>query len=696
MHSFIKKSGLFACAALLTNITQADQLDSDYVYVLDEYIISAGPLPRQIEDYSNPFTALDTDAIRQESGGTLGELLDGQPGVTSTSFGAGASRPIIRGFDAARVRILESGLGSLDVSETSPDHAVSVEPLLTKRIEILRGPSTLLYGSSAIGGVVNVVGREIPRVPVDPKGYEGAFETRYDTVSEGETYLGYGTVGGENWAFGVSGLTRKTENYEIPGEAEAFHEEEAHEEDDHEEEASGDTLENSFVENDFISVGGTWFFGEQSYLGASFSSYDAFYGVPGHGHHEEEAHDDHEEEDHHEEEEGVAIDLERKRFDLELALFEPIDWIEAVRIRFGYTDYEHLENEGDEMGTVFQRDGWEFRAEAAHHEWTFIDEGIFGIDISDTRFEAIGEEGAAFGPPTETRNQAFFISEQIHQDKMHYEFGGRLEAQQIDAEGGLSDYSGLALSLAAGLIYEIDENNSLALSLQRSQRNPTSSELYANGAHLATSQFEIGDADLELETAYGVDLSYRHSNSVWNTRLSVFYTYFEDYIFAEATGAEEDELAVFAFTALDASFYGLEAELEYLLIDSSDIQFKIGLLGDFVKTENHSAKDALPRTPPLRIGGKVRLIHGNWDTGVILRHAFEQNDTAPLETETDGYTELQADLSYTFDLSNDMDFTLFVRADNLLDEEIRPHTSFLKDDVLLSGRNFTLGARLEF
>ncbi|MDP4879963.1 MAG: TonB-dependent receptor plug domain-containing protein, partial [Opitutales bacterium] len=281
MKSFLIKSSAMVGAALLLSNLHADQ--EDPVYQLEDFVVSVGPIARPLDDYASPVTSLDSDAIRRAGGGTLGQLLDGQPGVNATSFGAGASRPIIRGFDGPRVRVIESGLGSLDVSETSPDHAVSVEPLLSDRVEVLRGPSTLLYGSSAIGGVVNVIGKEIPREPVDSKGYDGAFETRYDSVSEGETLLGYSTVGGDRWALRVTGLTRKADNYEIPGDAEAYHEDE-----EHEEEESGDELESSFVENDYFSVGGTWFFGEQNYIGASFSNYDAFYGVPGHAHHEEE------------------------------------------------------------------------------------------------------------------------------------------------------------------------------------------------------------------------------------------------------------------------------------------------------------------------------------------------------------------------------------------------------------------------
>ncbi|MDQ8194447.1 TonB-dependent receptor [Coraliomargarita sp. SDUM461004] len=705
MNSFLIKSGLLVCAASSHTLSAQLAATAEPVYQLKEYVVSAGPVARSIEDYSSPFTSLDAADIQQEGGSSLGALLDGQPGVTATSFGGGASRPIIRGFDGPRVRILESGLGSLDVSETSPDHAVSVEPLLIDRIEILRGPSTLLYGSSAIGGVVNVMGKEIPRERVDPKAYEGAIETRYDSVSNGETHLGYGTVGGENWTFSLTGLKRNADNYEIAGDAEAIHEEEEHhdDDDDHNEEAheeeSGDELASSFVETESYSAGGTWFFGEHNYIGASFSVYDSYYGVPGHEHEHHDEDDDDHDDDHEEEEESVAIDLERKRFDLELALFDPIDWIEAARFRFGYTDYQHTELEGDETGTVFSRDGWELRGEIAHREWAFIDEGIFGIQTSDTDFEAQGEEGAAFGPATQTSNQAIFINEQIHRGAWHYEFGGRLETQQIDAKG-VSDYSDVAMSLAAGIIYTIDTRNSLALSLQRSQRHPTSTELYADGEHIATSQYELGDDDLGLETAYGIDLSYRFQGEQWEATASIFYTYFDDYIYAAESDATalgiDTELDTYAYDHVDANFYGFEAELERILYRSEESELRIGIMGDYVRAENRDSSNDLPRIPPLRLGGKIQLAHGNWDAGLRLRHAFDQNDTAPLETETDGYTELKANLAYTFLLGNGIDLTIFAQADNLLDEVIRNHTSYIKDVAPLPGRNVTIGARLQF
>lgn len=664
-------------------------------YKLDDYTVSAGPLARAIDDFASPFSSLDDEAIRQSNAGTLGDLLNGQPGVTASSFGGGASRPIIRGFDGPRVSILESGLGTADVSETSPDHAVTVEPLLTQRIEVLRGPATLLYGSSAIGGVVNVVGRELPREQ-PTRTLSGAFEARHDTVSDAETLLGYATFSEGPLVVTVQGLKRRADDYEISSHPEAVPDEPK----------EGDTLASSFVETDFYSAGASWFFNERDYVGLAVSGYDSFYGVPGHEH----AHDDDDDADdeEHGEEEGIAIDLERTRVDAELALFEPMQWIEAIRVRLGYTDYEHTEfgsEEGEiEAAATFERESWELRAEAAHYDWAIFTEGIFGIQLVDTDFQAIGEEikgenpgEFAFGPPSTTRSQAFFFSEHIHNDdsNLHFDIGGRIERQTVDVDGA-EDYSDTAFSLGFSTIWKINKDNSLALSLQRTERHPNATELYSSGPHLATSQFQVGDEDLGKETAYGVDLTYRYRSDDWEATVSAFYTYFEDYIFDANQGSQINALDVYHYVAADALFYGFEAEIDYIAYRSGDTTLRLGVLADYVFAENRDDKEDLPRIPPFRLGGKAELEYGNWNAGVLLRRSFDQKDTAPGETDTDGFTELEADLSYSYDLGNGMLLTAFARANNLLNEEVRHHSSFIKDEAPRPGRNFTIGARVEF
>ena len=272
-------------------------------------------------------------------------------------------------------------------------------------------------------------------------------------------------------------------------------------------------------------------------------------------------------------------------------------------------------------------------------------------------------------------------------------------------------YDELAISLAAGATWHIDEQNSLSLVLQRSQRNPTSTELYAEGPHFATSQYEFGDANLKQETAYGVDLTYRATHENWQAEVSLFYTYFDDYIFSEEQEFETDAdgiiegqaefdddeaLHTYQFTAIDAEFYGLEAQLDYTLAKTEGSQLLLSLMGDWVHATNEDTGDDLARMPPMRIGSRLSWATGNWDSGVELRYAFEQDNTGPEETSTGDYLKLNLDVNYRLDLGDAITAVLFARAENLLDEEIRHHTSFVKEEAALPGRNFTIGARVEF
>ena len=263
-------------------------------------------------------------------------------------------------------------------------------------------------------------------------------------------------------------------------------------------------------------------------------------------------------------------------------------------------------------------------------------------------------------------------------------------------DGDQDDYDEIAFSLAGSVIWFIDDVNSLALALQRAERHPTATELYANGPHEATGTFEIGDDSLDQEVAYGVDLTYRTQVYGWSTEASVFYTYFDDYIFGQETGDVVGENDVLEYTSVEAEFFGFEAATETRLIDTADMIVTLGFMADYVSATNEDSGDDLPRIPPMRIGSRLGFERGNWGGGLELRYAFEQDDTAPEETETDGYTELNLDANYSFDLGNGLTAVLFARAENLLDEEIRQHTSFTKDEAPLPGRNLTLGGRIEF
>lgn len=612
-----------------------------------------------LSEFSSPVTVLDGAEIARNGASTLGAALAEQPGVSSTGFAAGASRPVIRGFGGPRVRVLNSGIETIDASATSPDHGVAAEALLSERIEILRGPSTLLYGGSGIGGVVNVVGREMPRQP-GVETLTGALDFRHDTVSDGETGMGYLNYGTEQWALSATALQRRLGDYKLPAGA-----------------SDEDRLDNSFVETDQFSLGGSWFFTPENFFGLSYSGYESLYGIPGHGDPGDEV---------------VSIDLERQQWEAELQLVDPVDLFDVARVRFGYTDYQHAEIEGATTGTVFDREAWELRAEGGHGAIGLFDRGVLGVQLNHSDYAANGAE--AFIRSSTTQSQALFLNEHIHGESLHYEFGGRLERQTVDREG--SDYQDWATSLALSAIWDIDAANTLALSVNRSQRHPNETELYANGPHLATEQYSLGQANLEVETAYGVDLTWRSHQANWSSAVSLFYTRFEDYIFNENLGFETDALDTYQYRATDAEFYGIEAELDIVLRRSVDSELILGFMADSVRATDLRSGASLPRIPPIRVGSHLDLSWGEWTTQLDLRYAFRQTDVAAEEQETPAYLLLNLELNRQIDFSDGSVLTFYLLANNLLDESIRYHSAYNKEEVLQSGRSFAFGARFEF
>jgi iron complex outermembrane receptor protein len=656
------------------------------VYLLEDYIVSAGPGLRSIQDYAAPVEVLSEKEIATKNATNLAGLLDGAAGVSATSFTAGASRPVLRGFSGSRVQIMESGLETFDVSALSPDHAVTLEPMLIERVEILRGPATLLYGGSAIGGAINVVDKTLMRAP--DAGFGGSIETRYDDVSNGTTTVGHASYGTQDWAVRVTGMERDNENYKVP---------------DHEE----PKLDGSYQESSRYSIGATRFFGDNHYLGLSLSEMDSDYGVPGHEH-------GHEDGDHapgdEDEEIGVFILLETTRLNAEYSIPEPFSWAEALRLRASYTDYLHDEIEDGALGIRYEQTSWDLRGELAHKPFMSIDTGVIGFQMTDSDFVAAGDE--AFTPNSNTQSRAIFFNEHWHGEALHYEFGARLENTDIEADGVAEDYSETALSIAASAIWKIDAAQMLKLSLNRSQRNPTSSELYSEGAHLATQQYFVAtEAPLKKETALGIDLTYEIQREEDSAQVTAFYTRFDDYIFGAPLGYQTDDegtkegdpdfeadhaMDTYRYEAVDADYYGLEASYKRSLLRQGESELSLKLTGDWVHAEQRGSGESLPLIPPVRLGLGLHYGSPDWQAGAKVKRALRQSDTASNESETAGYTQLDAYLSKGFALSGGQTLSLFTHANNLLDENIIHHTSSLKEEAPLPGRNISIGLRMDF
>jgi iron complex outermembrane recepter protein len=657
-----------------------------------ERIVVTGSVDsRRASEVYQPVSIVDSDKLLEIAQPTLGETLATTPGVSSSYFGPGSSRPVIRGLGGDRVRILEEGIGTGDASGLSPDHAVALDPSMAGRIEILRGPATLLYGSSAVGGVVNVVDGRVPsRVPTEA--VTGTIDLGYGSAAEdksGSVRLD-GGQGSLAWRLGYA--KRSTSDYEIPGPAEADHDEY------HDEEDFTGVLENSDLESENLTAGLSWI-AARGFLGVSWSGFDTNYGVPGHAHHDDD-HDDHDHDlrrgrrafDEDDEEELVRIDLRQRRVDFAGEYRPESSFFRTLRFRLGTSDYEHTELEGDEIGTRFFNDSVEGRIEAIHRGIGAMS-GSFGLQYIDSDFEALGEE--AFVPPSRTESLALFAFEEWRHTNWDFQVGARWETQDVStSEPDLPSRSFDGVSVSMGSIWRLADSWAVAVSLARTERLPNATELYANGPHIATRAFEIGDPTLGKERNVGLDISLRKTIGRFHGEINVFQNDFDGYIFEMPTGEVEDGLDVFQFVQQDARFQGVEIDTHTEIFHSGETHFHLELGGDYVHAK---LKDGgyLPRISPVRFWVGFRYRAGPLTASAELRRVESQSRVAEFEEETHGYTMLNATAGYRI-FAGRTAHDILLRGTNLTDELARSHVSPLKDVAPLPGRDFRVAYRVMF
>ena len=640
----------------------------------DEIIVTGVPRDRAAGEIAQSVTVVASDELDRVRAATLGETLANQLGVSSSQFGAGASRPIIRGLAGARVLMLEDGIDTMDAATLSDDHAVTVEPLAADQIEIFRGPTTLLYGSGAVGGVINTVTTRIPAAAPED-GLEGAFEVRGDTVAAARGAAVRLDGGGGKLAWHFDAGRRDSDDYEIPGFAHADLEAVTAGPDD----AFG-VLPNSAAESESAAFGASWL-GDSGFVGASFNAFDTLYGIPSHTH-------------AHGAEEGVRIDLQQRRFDARGGLDGLAGAVEGVDVRFGITDYEHVELEANAVGTLFTNHAAELRVELTHRpigSWT----GAFGIQLSEREFAAIGDE--AFVPPVDTSTSGVFLVEQLDASAWELSFGGRVESQAHTPSNGLPRFDGTASSFSFGGVRSFGQSYAFVVSAALSQRLPVAEELYSDGPHLASGIVQIGDASLNEETARHLDLGARGKLDVVDWNITVFHTRYDDFIYLGDTGALDpvDGVPIFVYTQADAQFNGVEGELFVPLVADDTHGLDLRIFADYVRGELESG-EALPRMPPLRYGARFEYHDERLLVGFETSRYYDQDDIAPFEEETPGYVLTNADVRWRLIGVMGMELELFLNASNLGDEEARKHTSFVKDVAPLPGRNFSLGVRSRF
>ena len=691
------KFPLFAvllASAAAPAFADAAALDADTALhgIVSAEIIVTAPYARDRATALSGVTVLQGTDLTRELRGTIGETLSRQAGVSSTSFGPNASRPILRGFQGERIRILNDGIGSFDVSNTSVDHAVVINPQLAERIEVLRGPASLLYGSSAIGGVVNIVDKRIPReVPTEPVhldvlGSFGSAATERNISGVVEVPVT------DRIVLHADGSFAESDDLRIGGfvlsrpvRAAAL--------------ASGDPavrdlavldgrLPNSAART-WAAGGGAAFIDADGELGFAYSHYDSLYGVPprfdlatGDG-------------------EAVRLKVKQDRIDLRGQINAGGSLIDTIKFRFGYADYRHSElDDAGAIGTTFLNQGLEGRLEVAQTKrdigsgtWR----GATGVQLFARRFEAIGDE--AFVPRNDTLQAGIFTLQEVDFGAASVETAGRYERANVKAS--VSDFRGAPVfsdrnfdlfSGSLGASFGFAQGWRLGVNLSHTERAPAAEELLANGPHAGTQAFEIGNPDFVKERANGAELILRGKGEGYSFEASVYYSRFSDYIYEVQTGAVEDNLPIFQILQDNARYIGFEVQGSATLARLGDSEIKLDALADYTDAKILGGGGMVPRIPPLRILAGIGVSGPVWDARAEIEHATSQTRLAAFETETAAYTLVNASISIR-PFADRPNTAIVVSANNLFDVDARRHASFLKNFAPLAGRDIRVSLR---
>lgn len=674
-------------AAVATAVAQPEREPAHQPVSLAHFTVSAHPYAQGDAVLAQPTHVLLGDELARHQASSLGQLLASQTGISSSWFGPGASRPIIRGMGGDRVRVLQNSIGTFDASITSPDHSVALDPLLIERVEVVRGPASLLYGASAVGGAVNVVTHRIHSHAPETV-LEGRAEVRVGSASDERSggVLLEGTAGPVAWH--IDGFRRLTDDVRIPGTAERLHDDE---DEEHEHDEPAGTIPNTAIRSDGGAVGLS-IPGANGHLGVAYSGYNSLYGVPSGGHHHADD-EEHEEDEHDAHGAPVRIDLRQRRVDLEGEYRPAGGWVRAARMKVARADYRHLELEGDEIGTLFEQRGLEGRAELLH-EPVGPFEGAIGIQAEREHRSVEGEE--AFLPPSRNTRGALFVFEEASRERITWQFGGRLERHRTV----LSDHSGRSRSDtgwagSAGMVWSLRDPWALAVSLSRTERPPNAQELFADGAHVGTQTYEVGDPALDSESSTGLDVSLRRRHGRVTGELTVFVNQFNGFIHETPTGEIRDDLPVYHYVQRDARFVGAELETVLHLHENGTDRLDLTLAADVVRGSDRDEHRDLPRISPARLRVGADWARGALSLGTEVQRVQSQSHVAPDESPTDGYTLLLAYAGWRI-IRPEATIDLLVRGENLLDEEARVHTSFLKDIAPLPGRGVTVSVRTSF
>jgi iron complex outermembrane recepter protein len=673
------------------SISSLSYADDDNPQQLEDVVVYGTGIKQATVKSARPMTLLSGEELRTKVGQTIGDTLSNELGITSQSFGAGVGAPVIRGQSGPRVRVLQNSLGNNDVSSLSPDHANGVDPIIAERVEVLRGPSTLLYGSGSIGGIVNVIDNRIPEQLPD-KLIGGAGEQRFDSVTN-ETSSALKLEGGKNsFAYHVDGFYRDQNNTHIGGRAI--------------DEAAVRSVDPSYTNAPVLDnpegliIGsqartrggsiGISKIGDAGLVGVAINSLEKLYGIPPDG----------------KSNDRVTVDLRQTKYDFKGQLNKPFTWAEELRMKFGYTDYKHVELDNGTPATTFLNKSYESRLELEHQPIGIV-KGTVGFQSTNSQFAALGAE--ALVPKSDIDTYALFAVESFTIGALTYDFGARGEWQTISPENR-SSFTYLPINGSASASWQINARHQISLSLTHSQRSPQIQELLTKGVHEATHSYELGNSSLNKELSNNLDLGYRF-NSTWMTaEINLFHNWASDYIYQQRSRDIFNEndgtrtancplgaacLPILESRQADATFKGFEAQTIFPLMQNSYGAIDLTLFGDYTRGTFGRSGD-VPRMPPLRYGLQLNYEKDDWSTNARLTRGEAQTNAGTNETNTGSYLLLNVGTQYRLTELHDAEILLFAKGKNLLNENIRNSTSYLRNFAPEPGRSAEIGLRISY
>ena len=691
---------LFIYALLLSTLLHAD--DKSEINLI-EIPVTANPLGFSSDELSMPIQIFNGTELQNMKGSSLGSVFDGVPGITNNSWGDSVGQPVIRGMDSNRIKILNNGMEIKDVANMSGDHAVAIDTIAAEQIEIIRGPASVMFGGGAVGGVINIIDHRIHSEYID--GLIGKYDQSFGGANnQTSSAFSFDYGHNDNLMFHLNGYKRDSKNIDIPG----FSVSKRLSESDSEfarDKYGKDTLTNSFNHSGGGSLGVSHLF-DGGHTGLAYTNHQVDYGNPL--------------------EDGAVMDLNSRKLDYELEKNEISSFVSKMKFKLGYSDYDHQELEADgSVGLEYIDKGTDGKLEFVHSLFN-KSPGVLGFDFGKSNFSK--SQGDPFIANNQRKNFSFYLLEgySINNHKISVGFRhdfNRYRSNDFTSDDGCSvaytdsssctDESGTEKSttfgksnktfnsnnISLGTTSELNKQLKISLNLSHSERAPAHNELYAFGHHHATETIEQGSRDLKKENSNTIDAQFQWKNQSTKFSISPYYTDFSSYIGLINSGttqnhlhegeSESEALSVYKFTNIPAKFYGFEVQGDLSLPNN----YGLNIWGDFVRAKNKDGGN-LARIPPVRIGTGLSYQRNTFSSSLDLMRVFNQTHIGPYELKTDDYTNLKLTMNYQLPMNNNI--KLYLKGDNLLDQEKRDHSSFLKDKALMGGRSLMFGVTGDF